>query len=652
MIVLIAGVLFVCDRSSSPDINPSSSSSSSSSSMNFVSPSAAASVMSSSNNNNFEYKFSPSMGIVIVVVVAALFFLIICSIYVRRCARGSAAAAELEEGNSTVAAVAMNTPLTSSSSQTSKGLEKSVVESLPVVHFKDLKNLEMEKKNKQRNKKNKNKNFLSSDPLEALEMGLHDHGEEYGGGDDDDDDGQQHRECAVCLSDFEEEDDLRLLPGCKHVFHKDCIDVWFQSHSTCPLCRASLVPKTSDGSKQVHDDHAGDQARPHEEAPHPSSTVRLVIEEEEEQESREEPAATGDLRRALEEQALAHQMVITIPGDDEEEYTSAQEGAAGEQSAMAISLPKFHVCLHCRLGSSFGFAAGLLMVLLVGFSSSGTGTTTTSPGSLQLQGSSSLAREDQRDSARLALFRNSRSFKIAARGVVAHERASSLSHPEIPLETGTTSSSSWKLAASPATTPNMKMEAMRRSSSLDNTDGLKLYIKDFFSSPHNPNSSPKLLQSQHSLPNSTAVPAAAAAAATSKSSSNQASPRPRTGSYNFGFEKFVRTGSINRVSVENLLPHVTRSNSEHWVSIELDPVRTESSSLSSKTKILPVAVDKDQAARIMRKQGEGADQSPGSRDSNSSERWNFLNLRNLLSSRSKSSSSEHQLDITTSSNEQ
>ncbi|KAH9533131.1 hypothetical protein CY35_18G035200 [Sphagnum magellanicum] len=254
----------------------------------------------------------------------------------------------------------------------------------------DLKNLEMEtKKNNKQHKKNKNKNFLSSDPLETLEMGLHDHGEEYSGDDDDEDDGQEHRECAVCLSDFEEEDDLCLLPGCKHVFHQDCIDVWFQSHSTCPLCRASLVPKTSDGSKHVHDDHAGDQAGPHEEAPHPSSTVRLVIEEEdeEEQESREEPAAIGDLRRALEEQALVHQMVVTIPGDDEEEDSSAREGAAGT-------------------------------------------TTTTSPGSLQLQGSSSISREDQRDSARLALFRNSRSFKKAARGVVAHERASSLSHPE------------------------------------------------------------------------------------------------------------------------------------------------------------------------------------------------------------------------------
>jgi hypothetical protein len=346
-------------------MNPSSSSS-----MSVVSPSPGFSLMSSSNNNNFQYKFSPSMGILIVVIVAALFFLIFFSIYVRRCARGAAGAAELQEGNNQgVAAVAMNgRPLPSSSSRTSKGLEKSVVESLPVVHFKDLKNLEMEKKNKQ-HQKNKNKNLLSSDPLEALEMGLHDHGEEYGGSDDDDHDDheQQHRECAVCLSDFEEEDDLRLLPGCKHVFHQDCIDVWFQSHSTCPLCRASLVPKTSDDSKQVHDDHAGDQAGPHEEAPHPSSTVRLVIEEEEEeQESREEPAATGDLRRALEEQALVHQMVVTIPGDDEEEDSSAREGAAGEQPAVAISLPKFHVCLHCRFGSSFGFAVGLLMVLLVG----------------------------------------------------------------------------------------------------------------------------------------------------------------------------------------------------------------------------------------------------------------------------------------------
>ncbi|KAG8372468.1 hypothetical protein BUALT_Bualt12G0069300 [Buddleja alternifolia] len=48
-------------------------------------------------------------------------------------------------------------------------------------------------------------------------------------------------DCAVCLCEFEGEDKLRLLPKCSHAFHMDCIDTWLLSHSTCPLCRASLL---------------------------------------------------------------------------------------------------------------------------------------------------------------------------------------------------------------------------------------------------------------------------------------------------------------------------------------------------------------------------------------------------------------------------
>ncbi|KAL2629355.1 hypothetical protein R1flu_014041 [Riccia fluitans] len=48
-------------------------------------------------------------------------------------------------------------------------------------------------------------------------------------------------DCAVCLSEFESEDRLRLLPKCKHAFHIDCIDTWLLSHSTCPLCRCALL---------------------------------------------------------------------------------------------------------------------------------------------------------------------------------------------------------------------------------------------------------------------------------------------------------------------------------------------------------------------------------------------------------------------------
>ncbi|KAI4386906.1 hypothetical protein MLD38_004783 [Melastoma candidum] len=44
-------------------------------------------------------------------------------------------------------------------------------------------------------------------------------------------------ECAVCLCDVIEDERTRILPKCNHGFHVGCIDMWFQSHSTCPLCR-------------------------------------------------------------------------------------------------------------------------------------------------------------------------------------------------------------------------------------------------------------------------------------------------------------------------------------------------------------------------------------------------------------------------------
>ncbi|OAY24369.1 E3 ubiquitin-protein ligase Os04g0590900 [Manihot esculenta] len=48
-------------------------------------------------------------------------------------------------------------------------------------------------------------------------------------------------DCSVCLSEFQEDDSLRLLPKCSHAFHVYCIDTWLKSHSNCPLCRANIV---------------------------------------------------------------------------------------------------------------------------------------------------------------------------------------------------------------------------------------------------------------------------------------------------------------------------------------------------------------------------------------------------------------------------
>ncbi|XP_073271667.1 RING-H2 finger protein ATL46-like [Primulina huaijiensis] len=47
-------------------------------------------------------------------------------------------------------------------------------------------------------------------------------------------------DCAVCLCEFLEMDQLRLLPMCSHAFHIKCIDTWLMSNSTCPLCRGTL----------------------------------------------------------------------------------------------------------------------------------------------------------------------------------------------------------------------------------------------------------------------------------------------------------------------------------------------------------------------------------------------------------------------------
>ncbi|ESQ27971.1 hypothetical protein EUTSA_v10018579mg [Eutrema salsugineum] len=51
----------------------------------------------------------------------------------------------------------------------------------------------------------------------------------------------ERTDCPVCLSEFEEDESLRLLPKCNHAFHISCIDTWLRSHTNCPLCRAGIA---------------------------------------------------------------------------------------------------------------------------------------------------------------------------------------------------------------------------------------------------------------------------------------------------------------------------------------------------------------------------------------------------------------------------
>ncbi|RLM55687.1 E3 ubiquitin-protein ligase RHA1B-like [Panicum miliaceum] len=49
--------------------------------------------------------------------------------------------------------------------------------------------------------------------------------------------------CCVCLGDFHGAAEVRRARGCRHVFHRACLDRWAaHGHRTCPLCRTPILP--------------------------------------------------------------------------------------------------------------------------------------------------------------------------------------------------------------------------------------------------------------------------------------------------------------------------------------------------------------------------------------------------------------------------
>ncbi|PIA28448.1 hypothetical protein AQUCO_06900013v1 [Aquilegia coerulea] len=135
-------------------------------------------------NNQNATSFRPSIAVIVAVLTTMFSITFLLLLYAKHCKGSNGYQGNL---NSTVQS--------SSTARRNSGIDRSVIESLPVFRFASLR---------------------------GQKEGL---------------------ECSVCLNRFESNEVLRLLPKCKHAFHVECVDTWLDAHSTCPLCRYRVDPE-------------------------------------------------------------------------------------------------------------------------------------------------------------------------------------------------------------------------------------------------------------------------------------------------------------------------------------------------------------------------------------------------------------------------
>lgn len=224
-------------------------------------------------NNGYAYleNFNSSMAMVIVFLVCAFFLVGFFSIYIRRCAE-----THIANGGGSLGAAAAAIGV----SARRKGVDPAVIEKFPIFVYSDVKDLKI---------------------------------------------GKGALECAVCLSEFEDYETLRLLPKCDHVFHPDCIDAWLASHITCPVCRAKLAPESNHRVSEPSNDSNQPETSGANEIGDQQQQNEAVVVNVCENQSREaveienRPARSGIFGKFPRSHSTGHSLVQ--PGENTERYT-------------------------------------------------------------------------------------------------------------------------------------------------------------------------------------------------------------------------------------------------------------------------------------------------------------------------------------------
>lgn len=246
----------------------------------------------------FQYaRLSPPLAIIIIVLIAALFFMAAFSIYIRHCTQSSAMSGSVRRALSMRRRAAA-----------ARGLDASVLETFPTFTYAEVKDHQI---------------------------------------------GKGALECAVCLNEFEDDETLRLIPKCDHVFHPECIDAWLQSHDTCPVCRANLNPQPGEPPVQVpqlnregQDERETEQQQQNDEV-----SIRIVSDDEQrEQVQQQQQQEEGSVRSRV-KRNLSFNVLNRVP--KQEEGGSVKSGVKRNLSFNVPIRPPRSMSMRPRIFSKF-----------------------------------------------------------------------------------------------------------------------------------------------------------------------------------------------------------------------------------------------------------------------------------------------------------
>ncbi|KAK9734371.1 hypothetical protein RND81_04G135400 [Saponaria officinalis] len=142
-------------------------------------------------------------------------------------------------------------------------------------------------------------------------------------------------ECSVCISEVLQGDVIRVLPKCNHGFHLECIDKWFKSHSTCPLCRNVVSCQNQSGSSLNPDVHYEPEVNSDSDSPDSDS------DSDSDSESDNEGASIVHLR-----EALAFPTNVLFWGNEDQLRSLGEATTSTSRDELVIDIPR-ELCDDC-----------------------------------------------------------------------------------------------------------------------------------------------------------------------------------------------------------------------------------------------------------------------------------------------------------------